>query len=127
MTRFVLASDADSDALARVLDGIEAAAGGGGLPAETVDRVVLVAGELLSNAVEHGTEPVTAWWEATPDGGRLVLSGGGRPVAGWILGAALPDADATRGRGLFLVRELTDGLEDTQGNLAVTFSARKIE
>lgn len=124
MLRFALASDADNDALAGVLDGIESAAREGGLRAGTVDRVVLVAGELLSNALEHGTAPVTGLWEATPAGGRLVLSGRGGPVAGWIRTAALPDADSTSGRGLFIVRELSDGAEDSGGDFAVSFEAR---
>lgn len=124
MPRFALAHDADSGALAAVLDAVEAAAQASGLRRGTVDRVVLVAGELLSNAVEHGSGDVAVWWQDTPTGGRLVVSGGGQPGADRVNAATHPDTLSTRGRGLAIVRELADEITSERGSISASFSAR---
>lgn len=76
------------------------------------DALLLAVSELCSNAVRHatgsGTVLLRAWTEADTvvievrdDGGSLVWSDG--PAT-----TELPDPEAERGRGLFLVRELAD-------------------
>jgi anti-sigma regulatory factor (Ser/Thr protein kinase) len=82
------------------------------------DALLLAVSELCSNAVRHAQGSATvhlhAWTEAdavvievSDDGGSLVWSDG--PAT-----AELPDPEAERGRGLFLVRELADEVAGRQ-------------
>lgn len=121
---YILAPGADGGFIADVLDRLEREVSQSALPAATVDRVVLVAGELASNAAEHGSETVRLWWLSRPEsgGGDLCLSPGPDPLA--IRTAGLPGVDAVRGRGLFLVRTLGDGLANDSDTLHVQFHRR---
>ena len=104
----------------------------GGVDPSLVDRVVLVAGEVLANAVEHGTvEPGRRV--------RVAVGGTASAVTLTIHGASdgielhrfddarLPrDVLATDGRGLFLVRSLADAIEaEGAGGLTFRFSPRR--
>lgn len=128
-TLATLARGADAGAIAAVLDLVERAARASGLAPRTVDRVVLVAGEALSNAVEHGDGEVTVEWVPAGSGGRLrVAQGSGGPGAGSISAARLPDeATATRGRGLYLIQQLADRVEAAPDALTIWFEGREGE
>ena len=123
---YTLPPGADVQALADVLDGLEGDALRSGLSQATVDRVVLVAGELLSNALEHGGGRVSIWWHPE-GGGRLEVQGRGGPWRADLMRAALPGAEATRGRGLFLVRSLGDGVSVGLESVSVSFERRPDE
>ena len=108
-----------SDALvAAVLDRLEAVARGAGLPPGTVDRIVLVAGEIIANALEHTDDGATVALDATPTGATLRVTGGDMPPA------PLPPAEATSGRGLFLIHALSDGVAGGPGYSDVAFRIR---
>jgi len=102
------------DALAAALADVRALAERSGLADRAADAALAVA-ELVANAREHGSPPVRvdAWVD-----GRLVIevhdAGGGfeaRPV--W--GAHPPAPLGTRGRGLWIVRQLADLVEVGRG------------
>ncbi|HEX8384745.1 MAG TPA: ATP-binding protein [Rubricoccaceae bacterium] len=123
MPSYSLAPGADLGAVGPMLDRVERDVRASGLPTPTVDRIVLVAGELLANAVEHGGGGVALQWEPSHRGGTLwVGRGGGEEEA--IRGAHLPDPSATRGRGLYLVQRLSDELSEAEGGLVVGFTVR---
>ena len=126
MPGYTLAPGADARAVAAVLDGVEREAREAGVPPATVDRVVLVAGEAVANAVEHGEGVVTVRWVPAGSGGRLVVSEGGRgPGIGAVHDACLPEsAEATRGRGLFLIQQLSDRVDIGPDGLGVWFTRR---
>ena len=104
---------------------------GRAVPREVADRVVLVAGEVLSNAVEHGGEDaarhVTVAVEHRGPSVDLVV---GEPQPGvplsQIEGGELPlDPLSIGGRGLFLIQSLTDRIEQLEsGRLRYQFAPR---
>lgn len=70
----------------------------------------LVVGELLANAQEHGLPPVevVAWWD-----GRLLVRvlDRGHGFDRWAVWSTHPPrAGQLRGRGLWIARQLTDGV-----------------
>lgn len=119
-----LAPGADAQAVAEVLDRIESYARRGGLAPPTLDRVVIVTGELISNAAEHGRTSISLSWTPVGQGGRLDVHGGTEVGLAAIVGSDLPDAASTRGRGLFLIRELSDEIVETATGLRVAFERR---
>ena len=121
---YTLRPGADAQAIADVLDSIEREAADAGLAPATVDRVVLVAGELLSNAVEHGDVGASVRWHSD---GRLEVEGQGGPWRSTLQHAALPSTEVTRGRGLFLIRSLADGVAVGTRSLTATFIQRSDE
>jgi anti-sigma regulatory factor (Ser/Thr protein kinase) len=86
----------------------------GSLPQETVEDIILVAGELVANAVEHGLPPASLELAAEA-GGPVVVSvhDHGAPVP--LVPAAFAQ-DAVRGRGLVIVDALTTewGVRETE-------------
>lgn len=117
-----LAPGADSGSIAAVLDRLEREVSQSALPAATIDRIVLVAGELASNAAEHGSEMARLWWSSRAEGGDLCVSPGPDPSA--VQRAALPETDAVGGRGLFLVRTLGDGVDADAETVRIRFQRR---
>ena len=99
---------------------------------DVVDRVVLVVGEVLANAIEHGgSDPRRLMGVEVGGSGAAVeleireASDAVQPA--WFDEACLPhDVLATGGRGLFLVRSLADGIEAGGARgLRFTFSPRR--
>lgn len=91
------------------------------LSAERVDDLALVASELVSNALEHGTgAPVDVRIRSAPS--RIELT-----VASPSFGHPEPEprlaaVDAIRGRGLFIVAELSDDvqIDDRSETVSIT-------
>jgi anti-sigma regulatory factor (Ser/Thr protein kinase) len=83
--------------------------------ADRADDVELALAELLANAQEHGQPPIeVGMW----DDGCLVIEVRDRGRGfdhGAVLGGHPPAATLTRGRGLWIARQLSDGLGIAQG------------
>lgn len=116
MPGFRLHPGADAATISAFLDEIQQALG----TSELAERVLLAAAEVLSNAAEHGAEPVGVEWEQGKSSVVLTVRGRG-PGAERIRHATLPDPRATRGRGLFLIHSLASTVEDVRGGLRLTF------
>jgi anti-sigma regulatory factor (Ser/Thr protein kinase) len=98
----------------------------GGIRGKEVETMVLVASELLSNAVDHGgggsamveedlAEPVRMTLEVTLLDDRWELAvadqGGGDPAElRALLGRGMPDLEDERGRGLYLLESMLTSL-----------------
>ena len=104
---------ADPAEIGEVRGAVRALADGSGF-AERDNDIILALDELLANAQEHGRPPieVNAWSD-----GRLVIevtdSGGGFDYQE-VLASHPPAVDLTRGRGLWIVRQLSDTLRVTR-------------
>lgn len=88
---------------------------------DALDSLLLVVSELCSNAVRHATgAPGAVHLEAWADGDAIVIEvsddGGSLAVVGPPGSMELPDPDAEQGRGLFLVRELSDEVTSRVGD-----------
>lgn len=97
----------------------DVAAALGGLPQGVIDDLTLVAGELVANALEHGTPPAALEVVVQGPGTVLVSVLDGGPV---IPLSPLPIAPAAvRGRGLAIVEALASdwGVLQTQHGKAV--------
>jgi anti-sigma regulatory factor (Ser/Thr protein kinase) len=91
----------------------------GALPRDTVEDVILVAGELVANAVEHGLPPASLELAAEPGGPVLVsVHDHGAPVP---LAPTAFSHEAVRGRGLLIVDSLSSewGVRETEHGKAV--------
>jgi anti-sigma regulatory factor (Ser/Thr protein kinase) len=102
-----LRAPVSSRSLAALRQAVALEAATAGLPPPRCDDAVLVADELASNALRHGSGPSTlAVWS---DAGYLVMEvrDEGR-IADPLVGRRRPAAGATRGWGLWLVHELAD-------------------
>jgi len=102
-----------------------------GLPTEAVDRLVLAAGEAVTNAIRHGNRldpvrQVELVWRSDENGDWLEVSDEGPGIAlDRILRAELPaDASETSGRGLFLIRVLSDAVDVEGARLRMRFEPR---
>lgn len=87
---------------------------GSGVEAEVRDEIVIVASELVGNAIRHspaGTGSLLVAWEIEPDGVLLRVTDSGRRLPT----ARAAGTDEPGGRGLTIVHALTDrwGVEPT--------------
>ena len=113
------------------LDAAESAARGAGLSEEVQARVGLAVAEAVANAIEHGNEGVASrrvHVAVTPEARVLLVevSDEGDGVrASHIEDAELPlDPLQTGGRGLYLIRELADGVEVDGASIRLRFTER---
>ena len=110
-----------------------------------IDNMMLVTSELLANAVDHGGGAGVMEVKDLPADIRMVLSmewdgetwtlavedagGGDLQAAQECLarepGSALTELEAERGRGLFLINDISDELSIHQGELGLVFTATK--
>lgn len=111
----------------------EAAANKAAFPDEMTDRMLLAVGEAVANSVEHGnakdaTCSIKLHWSMEGSGGWLSVEDEGPGIAlDRLQNAALPDDSfQTSGRGLFIIKELSDGirLEAEGRRLMLWFSPR---
>jgi len=97
-------------ARATVADALER----GGWSGEDSARIMLVASEALSNAIEHGSRlgaRIDLAIEVDPDRAALRVTDAGRHGCdGWAPPAPPPDS-STRGRGLLIMRALADEMQ----------------
>ncbi|MFN3597883.1 MAG: ATP-binding protein [Rubricoccaceae bacterium] len=125
MPSLFLPSTADAAALAA--EFVRHAAKRSGLPLPDAERAAMAAAEAVANAAEHGngfdaSRVVSVEWQDAPGGGQLVVADEGPgPSQARIVAAELPDATATRGRGLYLLRTLADEVRCAAGALRMTF------
>ncbi|MDQ1402921.1 MAG: hypothetical protein QOG03_1237 [Actinomycetota bacterium] len=99
------------------------------VPRDETDDLLLVASELISNAVRHATgntggAALRAWAEDA-DVIIEVEDDGGGPSAWPVPDDEPPPADLERGRGLFLVHALSDGVEMETHGPRTTVRCRK--
>lgn len=101
--------------MVKAVEFVEASVGG--LGADVRDRAILVAGEVLANAVEHGGEnpqlQIRVEVIATDRQLELVVheSGAGVDMERLIHSDLPGDPLALSGRGLYLIRTLADRIE----------------
>ena len=97
---------ADRTAPGRARRHVTAAAAWAGWRPELVDLALLIASELVTNAVVHGRDPVGITVRTLPSAVRIEVGDGesGAPV----LPDHKPHASATDGRGVFLLDQLAD-------------------
>ena len=98
----------DSDGLYAVRSSVAAHAADLGASTQVVQRVLIVASELATNAVRHGGgRGQLRLWVA---GGRLQceVSDSGRGIADITAGTERPAPTAPGGRGLWISRQLVD-------------------
>ncbi len=71
---------------------------------EQVELAVILADEMVTNAVKHGAPPVELWVEQDEEGimAAVTDSGEGVPVV------TAPDSSAERGRGMWIIDQLSD-------------------
>jgi anti-sigma regulatory factor (Ser/Thr protein kinase) len=109
-----LRARADLEALAPARATLAAALERGGWGGDDSARIMLVASEALSNAIEHGSRRgarIELAIEVAPDRAALRVTDAGRPgCAGWAPPAPPPDS-SPRGRGLLIMRALADEIE----------------
>ena len=115
------------ESVAVACEAVERFSEDAGWHAADVTRVVLAVGEAVGNAVEHGRGTVTLS-AGFDDAGTLRVSiadEGPGPKHGSLDAATLPAPDATEGRGLYILAELTDHVAvDAGGVLCLTFAPR---
>lgn len=97
------------------------------VPVEISSDLQLVASELFTNAVEHGScSTVEVSVEANPEfAGVSVVSVGPSPSVGPVIDWAVAESDAVDGRGLGIVRELADELIVERDADHLTVTARR--
>jgi anti-sigma regulatory factor (Ser/Thr protein kinase) len=107
---WLLSREFDGSEIARLRREIAVCAGGTGLAGQRLADLVLAVNELATNAVRHGggSGRLRLWLTD----GRLVCevidSGGG--IAPALRGRNRPDPEVAGGWGLWLARELSDGM-----------------
>lgn len=110
----VLRTRARLSSLAPVRARLAAALERAGWTGDEGARIVLVASEALTNAIEHGSVPgarVEVGVSVGPDAVELRVRDAGRPGrSGWTPPGP-PAPDGVRGRGLLIMRALADDLD----------------
>ena len=115
------------ESVAAACDAVERFAEAAGWGAPDVTRVVLAVGEAVGNAVEHGRGAVTLSARLGDDGAMRVsiADEGPGPEHESLEAPTLPTPEATEGRGLYILAELTDRVAvDASGALSLTFVPR---
>lgn len=119
------------ESVSAAVDAAEAAVRELGLSSEVLGRVSLAVAEAVANAIEHGNGGEAhreVEVELQPGVGSLsvrVCDGGAGIETSDLETAQLPDDPLqTHGRGLFLIRVLTDGCEIEDGCVRLRFEER---
>ncbi len=123
----------DSDGLYALRSSVAAHAGHLGASTQVVQRVLIVASELATNAVRHGGGGGRLrLWAA---GGRLrcEVTDSGRGLADMTAGTERPAPTAPGGRGLWISRELVDefaiesGPDGTTARFAIGLDGDRVD
>jgi anti-sigma regulatory factor (Ser/Thr protein kinase) len=110
----------EAASLYAVRSSVAAHAAGLGAKPEVIDRVLIVASELSTNAIRHGggRGRLRLW---TADGHLYCeVSDSGTGLADLDSGTERPDPRAPGGRGLWISRQLGDGFDVTSGPKGTT-------
>src|SRR5690348_774879 len=113
----------DADRLYALRSTISAHASGLGSPPALIDRLLIVASELATNAVRHGGgQGRLRLWAAE---GRLVceVTDSGPGFADPGVGDSAPGPAATGGRGMWICHQLCDKIVITNGHPGATVTA----
>jgi len=100
----------DKDGLYALRATLAAHAGRLGAPPAMIERLLIVAGELATNAVRHGGGSGRLRLWRTGDELRCEVSDHGPGIADPDVGHQLPGPTATSGRGMWICRRLCDDL-----------------
>lgn len=113
----------DADRLYSLRATLGAHASGLGVPPELVDRLLIVASELATNAVRHGGgKGRLRLWRA--DAGLYCeVSDSGPGFADPAVGDRPPGASATGGRGMWICKQLCDEVVVSNGTHGATVTA----
>ena len=115
----------DRDGLVPLREAVADVAEALGVPGDRVERVVLVAYELASNAVRHGGGHGRLLLETRDSTlGCTVIDGGGGFHDPDRAGLVQPSPTALGGRGLWLVRCIADSVEIRSGAAGTTAVAQ---
>jgi serine/threonine-protein kinase RsbW len=101
---------ADTRVLRRLRDAVRKDLSSAGLAEEATEDVVLCVHEACMNAMQHGRGELHIRWDVAPGEVRVEVcdEGDGGPLPS---ADAVPDTDQLSGRGLFLIKRLTNRLE----------------
>lgn len=122
-----LAADTASIATAR---RFVARAFSGRVPREVIADLVLATSELVTNAIEHGdgrgqAAPVRVTVHVDAGQATVAVRSPGDPHLGDPGAWDLPDPDVRTGRGLGIVRQMSDHVEVVQGSGEVEITAAR--
>ena len=111
----VFSLSAELERLAEVREAVASLLDEREWPVEARDRMMLAGGEALINAIEHGSQPdgvVDVRIEVNGETARFIVSDGGREGSSLpMLNGDVPPPDSVRGRGLIIMRGLSDRAE----------------
>jgi anti-sigma regulatory factor (Ser/Thr protein kinase) len=112
----------DGGTLHRLRAAVAAHASDLGLTRPQMERVIIVVGELATNAVRHGggRGRLRLWRDQTLLRCQVGDHGPGMPDT---VGAARPDPMAASGRGMWICRQLSDDLVVAAGPFGSTVTA----
>ena len=120
-----LAGDTASIATAR---RFVARAFSGRVPREVIADLVLATSELVTNAIEHGDgqrSPVRVTVHVDAGEATVAVRSSGDPHLGDPAAWNLPDPEVRTGRGLGIVRQMSDHVEVVQGAGQVEITAAR--
>jgi anti-sigma regulatory factor (Ser/Thr protein kinase) len=100
----------DADGLYTLRAAVAAHAGQLGLPDDQLDSLLIVAGELASNAVRHGGGRGRLRLWRDPTGLHCQISDHGPGITDHTVGTTPPTPTHARGRGMWICRQLSDTL-----------------
>lgn len=126
----------ETQSIAKAVRFAEDAANEAGFPEETGDRMVLSVGEAVANSIEHGNSTnkdleICLSWVTEGKGGWLGIEDEGPGITeDDVHSAQLPgDLLQTGGRGLYIIRKLSDGFKVEKGGrlLLLRFTPRDVQ
>jgi anti-sigma regulatory factor (Ser/Thr protein kinase) len=115
----------DGNGLYALRASVAAHAAMSGAPDHIVDDVVVIANELASNAVRHGggNGRLLMWRNAAAVHCRVIDAGPGMAAEPETVGMQKAPPRAPGGRGLWIVRQLSDSLDVVTGSTGTTVTA----
>jgi anti-sigma regulatory factor (Ser/Thr protein kinase) len=111
-----------ADDLYSLRAAVVAHAGSLGAPPVQVERLLIVASELATNAIRHGGGGRLRLWRQHTRL-HLQVSDDGPGLADHTVGSKPPAPMAAGGRGMWICRQLADDLHITNGPLGTTITA----
>ena len=120
-----LPSEVKPGPLYRLRSAVAAYATSWGIGGEKLNRLLLVANELVTNALRHGGGSGTLRLWRDGDAVYCQVSDGGAGIIDpHLAGTRLPPPDHGSGRGLWLARQFSDDLQIIKGATGTNVTAR---